>query len=390
MGKKVTVKKGNKTYRGTNGKDTIEIVAKAGNKTNIIALGNNDIIKVRGGSDHTIDAGDGSDKLYVYAGKVKKATLGNGNDIVSVTGGTLKSVNLGAGKNKITITGGTVSTVTGGSGTDIINVSKQKKITIKAGNGNNEVTINGINSGYFSAVSRGIVITGNAEDTITINKGGYYKISTDRGNDKVNINGGTNYVNTGSGNDQAIVKSKYSNAVAGDAGNDTITLKGSSYSNVIYGGDGNDTIIIKNNNMDPELANYVEGGAGNDTYHIYNPNTGLLLYNGSAAANDKDVINFHCSQYDIKYLDYYALNDTLVINGRIYIGGISSIDKVKVTSGSAVYEYSANEVLAISNYKYSDLNLDAYCTEFAVNFIKVFADNGVTDEIARRMGYKGK
>jgi len=45
-------------------------------------------------------------------------------------------------------------------------------------------------------------------------------------------------------------------------------------------------------------------------------------------------------------------------------------------------------LLSLSENNYSNLNLEDYCNEFAINFMKVMANKGVTDEIAKRMGYR--
>ena len=366
---KIIAKKSNKTYRGTVSSDTITVPKSAGSKITIKSL-------------------KGNDKIYVKGGKRVSIDSGAGNDIIKVTAGSVKSVNMGSGKNRITVTGGTVSKIVGGSGVDIINVVKQKKISISTGSGADEVTVAGIDNSMFSAVSRGTVKTGSGADVITVKKGGFLGIFSSSGNDTININGGTNYINAGTGNDKITINSKYSNAVNGYDGNDTITLKGNSFNNLLCGDDGDDTIIVKNNNK-TSYFNVIEGGAGSDTYHIYNPNLYLGIFNGSSSANDKDTINFHCNKSELKSLEYYPNNDTLLVNNSIFIVGISSIDKIKVTSGFSVYEFTPNEVISASYYNYNNLDVSGWVLDYLNNFAKVVSNKGVTDEISRRMGYKG-
>ncbi len=351
-------------------------------------LTGNDTFNIYGGKSNYYYGGKGSDVFNVRGGTNSSIYGGAGNDVIKVYAGSVKSVDAGTGTNKITVSGGTVSKIVGGTGNDIINVQKQKKISINAGNGSNNITIAGIDNSMFSKVSRAVIKTGSGADLITVNKGGFHAIYSSSGNDTININAGTSYISAGTGNDKVTINSKYSCVVNGNNGNDTITLKGNSYNNAICGDDGNDTIIVKNNNK-TDYFNILEGGAGSDTYHIYNPYLYLGIFNGSESAKDRDVINFHCNSSDIRVLDYFPSNDTLLVNRSIFIVGISSIDKIKVTTGSAIYEFSSNEVISAANYNYNSLDVSGWVLDYLSNFAKVVSNKGVTNEIARRMGYKG-
>ncbi len=297
----------------------------------------------------------------------------------------MKSVNLGAGKNTITVTGGTVSSITGGSGVDAIDVSKQKKININAGSGNDSITVNGIDNSYFSKVSTGTIRAGAGSDTITINKGGFYKIDASDDNDVVKVTGGSNIVSGGNGKDTITINSKYANAVDGGPGNDRITLSGKGYNSALIGGNGNDTIIVKNTHT-TDFFNVAEGNSGNDTYHVYSLDHNLFINNGPHLSTDVDVLNIHCSRFEVGLLNYDPDYDALVINGHVVVAGVSSLSRIIVDG----YEFTASEAISAAYYIDTGNVIGEWINEYNSNLNKFAYGEAISNDLARRIGYKGK
>ncbi len=423
---KIFATKARKTYKGTNKADVIEFSLKAGDKIKVNALAGNDKISVLGGSKHTINTGagidkvylkkgnshtvitgkgtnyiyvkngtnhtitgsDGVDKLYVSSGSVKSAKLGAGNDVVEVTGGTLKSVNLGAGSNKATISGGVCSSIIGGKNNDVIVVSKQKKININVGSGNNNITVNGINNNYFSKVSKGKILGGSGVDTVKITKGGFYKVGTYGGNDVINITNGSHIVNSGDGDDRVTVSGKYSSFVYGDKGNDTLTLKGNIGNALISGGYGDDTIYCKSTNP-TGYYNIIEGEGGSDTYHVYYLNAPTIINASPIGNNDgKDTLIIHQNMNSVSTLEYASDDDTLLVNDRLVIGGLSNLKKISIDSDTGMVDFSVSQIKSMSNYVYLTDALPNFINEYRNNLYSVMNDV-ITQEIAQNVGYKG-
>ena len=282
-----------------------------------------------------LDVGKGNNKLTVSGGTVK-VTNGNlslaectGNGNLTIAGGTVSKI---TGNGKVNIVGGSVSEITGTGAADVISVAnqQQQKIVINAGNGANVITVAGKDNDVASATSRGKIITGNGNDTITVNNGGFYWIDSGAGKDAINIKGGSNIIRAGAGDDNITIESKRANYVDAGAGKDTITLNGSSKYNYIIGGDDGDTIIINNTNK-----NLIEGGAGTDTYKIYSADSNKVIIDNSEAAKG-DELKLYSNKITItNSIDLlektglqYDINNDVVKCCDFYIVGFSTLGNI--------------------------------------------------------------
>ncbi len=135
------------------------------------------------------------------------------------------------GGSIVTQAGGQIL-VTGTNKADTITVNKQA-------DGNVKVTVNGESMMLTAEQAKNLVIAGN------------------RGDDKITVGPGLSgvMINAGAGND-AIVVSANGATIAGGDGNDSITVVGKG--NVLKGGAGDDNINMRGN------RNRADGGAGND------------------------------------------------------------------------------------------------------------------------------
>lgn len=179
-----------------------------------------------------------------------------------------------------------------------------------------------------SATSRGKIITGNGNDTITVNNGGFYWIDSGAGKDAINIKGGSNIIRAGAGDDNITIESKRANYVDAGAGKDTITLNGSSKYNYIIGSDDGDTIIINNTNK-----NLIAGGVGTDTYKIYSADSNKVIIDNRNAANG-DGLRLYSKTVDISNKDelinhvYYDIDHDIVKCFDFHITGFKTLGKI--------------------------------------------------------------
>ena len=358
----ITVVKSGKTYKGTAKADIINVISSAGSNITVKALGGNDRITVKGGKNLVIDA----DK---------------GNDTIVVSAGAVKSVALGAGMNNITVSDGVVSRITGGSGNDTVTVAKQKTLNINAGDGDNTIKITGINdSTTASAVSKGTITTGSGTDNITVNKGGFYKISTGEGKDTVKINGGSHITKTGAGKDTVTINSSRANYLDAGSGNDIITLKGSDSYNKVVGGAGNDIFHINNTRL-----NLFEGGTGDDTYNVSSLYGETVIDNSTAGKKDKDVLNIKGNINQVYDLAYDKKRDILMCN-ELYIRGFSKFSRVTLSDGSSKYSGSAKEIIKLA-YSFDLSGVNTEIAAYNKNLNTIINKGFTTDYLASSAGY---
>ncbi len=346
-----------------------------------------DRITVNDGNVLTIEAGKDSDRIIINDGTVFKIKADTGNDKVIINGGNITSVDLGKGKNTIEISGGTVGKILGSSEADVITVAKQKKVDITASYGNNKITVTGINdSTKAAAVSKGVITSKSGDDTITINNGGFYKIYTGAGGDKIEINGGSHIIKTEDGDDSIYINSNRSNQADAGSGNDTITLNGSTTHNKIVGGKGDDTFHINNTNL-----NLIEGGTGNDTYNVASVHGETLINNSSAGKHDLDVLNITGKKSDVynhKHLFCDKQRDILKCND-IYIKGFKRLSKINVLDGNSTYTFSAKSLIDESSSRKFD-NFNSELKIFNNNLDTIKNKGVITNSLARFAGYDKK
>ena len=343
--KKFTVKSG--TYDGTEHNDLFTTTNKAGK--------------------FTINAKGGSDTITVSSGKYgSRINTGTGTDTVKVTGGKVSVITLGGGTNKVNIAGGTVGTINGrgqtSKTTNSIVITMQnysKKTTIELGDGKDNITVNGIHNGDFSKTSRAKIVTRYGADTVTINKGGFNRIDTGGKKDKVTINGGSNYVTTGSGDDTIVVNSKYGNYIKGGGGRNNITLgKNARYCVVGPGGPEGETITVKSQ-ASGKVGNLVQGG-NNARYNIHYTGQTIVVDARLGVGDPGKYLNIYADYSALSSLVYYKKNNVMEINGNAHILGFSKLRQINIYTNWGDYKFKPKEVIAdatISNKDFSINNL---------------------------------
>jgi Ca2+-binding RTX toxin-like protein/nitrogen fixation protein FixH len=192
--------------------------------------------------DHTVIGGPGNDSLTTYAGK-KDVDMGEGDDYVGLNDGSYATRALmGAGDDEFNGASSTKpgpDTVDGGPGNDHLDTSA----------GNDTITdLEGNNTVY----------AGLGDDTITTGPGSDESRGDD-GNDTLTDAGNNGEGRVGWGPDQRMW---------GGAGNDTITVNGSTpVEDNVTGDEGNDVIRAGNGPQSiqgGEGADDIDGGAGAD------------------------------------------------------------------------------------------------------------------------------
>lgn len=191
-----------------------------------------------GKGDVTVNAGDGSDTLYLTKGGLK-ADLGGVSDFGNFGGKVrLRSVEnvVGSDGDDTIIGNGEANKIAGRGGDD----------KIEGGGGDDVITGGGGKNSLSGGEGNDTITGGNSDDVID---GG-------AGNDKLDGGKGNDTINGGAGDD----------TIEGSDGNDTIdggkgidTIQGGVGDDKISGGEGNDIIRADAGN------DTVDGGIGNDT-----------------------------------------------------------------------------------------------------------------------------
>ena len=194
------------------------------------------------------------------------------------------------------------------------------------------------------------------------------------------------------------------------AGNDKITLNGSSANNYIIGGDGNDTIIINNSNQNVQgskkLYNLVKGGTGNDTYIIQDVDSQVIIDNlHDRNDNDNDALKINTgasgkslSELMDSEILYDKTHDILKCR-NFYVVGFSKLTNVIDINGDVERAYSVNDPLiglihALDDNKYSaDFSFSGFIDDMNAISDNWEGNNGIihsgfsTDSLAVFAGY---
>ena len=322
-----------------------------------IKTGSGDDTIITGGNGSSIEAGGGDNNITVKNSDNSTINAGSGNDFVTIAGNSSGNViDVGAGAN--TVYGGLSTNTVKASGTD------SSKVTIgggyvSLGNGDNDV--------YMKYGENSTLISGDGDDTLTVDDYAY-----NRYGNVISVSGGNNLINnddvmrsaisTGDGNDTIITGGYYSTIDAGNGdnnisvvnstnstvnagtGNDLVEMASGSGENVISVGGGNNTVYAGNG------TNSVTAGAGNDIVtsgagyiSVGNGNNSVSLKYGAStviggAGNDfVDVATYSYSRYDNIFIlgdgDNYVNNDDVqrssIITGNgndtIITGGNSAL-----------------------------------------------------------------
>ena len=196
------------------------------------------IYTANGSNDATVNAGDGSDTLYLTTGGLK-ADLGGTSDF-GRNGGkvVLRSVEnvVGSDGNDTIAGNGEANKLSGRGGND----------KIEGGGGDDTITGGGGDNTLSGGTGNDTITGGNSDDTID-GGGGADTIKSGNGDDDVSGGSGTDTIDTGSGADKI------------DGGDDVDTITAGAGDDDIAGGEGNDTIKADAG------KDTVDGGAGNDT-----------------------------------------------------------------------------------------------------------------------------
>ena len=234
------------------------------------------IYTANGTNDATVNAGDGSDTLYMTTGGLK-ADLGGTSDfgkhggkvvlrsVENVVGSDGDDTIFGNGEaNKLTGRGGN-DRIDGGGGDD----------TITGGGGENRLS-GGAGIDTITGGSSSDTIDGGAGNDNIKSGGGNDKVSGGAGDDTIDAANGNDTIDGGDGAD-TITGGAGDDNISGGAGNDTIkadagkdTVDGGAGNDTINGGDGDDKITggDGDDTLNADAGNdTVEGGKGKDTIH---------------------------------------------------------------------------------------------------------------------------
>ena len=271
----------------------------------------------------TINSGAGTDKLYIHNiadnSNVTRITadLGNDNDTVKVDYGTtgnkdvtFTNIKTGKGEDNVTISAGIENIIDTGKDGDTITIDGGRNNYITSGDGTDAVIIS---AGLNNKIS-----TGNDADTITVMSSAVTSTTTikaGKGNDKIEIKGGTN-------------------TIYGEAGKDEVKLKGGT--NTVYG--GTDTIIVTNGgntifaNADTitvsDGINVINATNGKNTIEVNGGNSNTI--NLSKGNNTVNVSGGTSENYIKATVNISAGKNTVNIGGYS-IGTINSTAKTTQT-----------------------------------------------------------
>ena len=398
------------SFTGTPGNDTATGIS--GNNT---LLGNdgNDYLSVSGGGTNYLSSGSGDDQLLVAGGN-NTLLGGDGNDYIQVTAPGSNIIDGGAGIDTLyyyqpgltdSVTVNLVANANTASyafslpdGTSVSNVELFSLIT---GSGNDQVTFNTLVPGSqywdggggndtaildFSAFSGGVGASPSSfsQEQITAPGGGGYNFSLSNvenltlyggsGNDS--LSGGSNDTFFGNdGNDYLSVSGGGTNYLSSGSGDDQLLVAGGN--NTLLGGDGNDYIQVT-----APGSNIIDGGAGIDTLYYYQPgltdsvtvnlvanaNTASYAFSlpdGTSVSNvelfslitgsGNDQVTFNTLVPGSQYWDGGGGNDTAILDFSAFSGGVgaspSSFSQEQITApGGGGYNFSLSNVENLTLY----------------------------------------
>lgn len=188
-------------YKGKNntiigGANKNEITMFGGNVISILGGNGADIIMIKKdatisnatyspsyGQNYGISSGAGNDKITTEKGAGNKIIMfaDTGNDEIKIKGGSEHQINAGAGNDTITISAGNKHIIHTDAGTDKVTISAGSGHKVYLDKGTNKVTLNAVSKSSKVAIYGGSAST----DNITINwkngtkKGGIYEINTE-------------------------------------------------------------------------------------------------------------------------------------------------------------------------------------------------------------------
>ncbi len=338
------------------------------------------------GKKVTIDSGAGNDSITNSGNKVS-IVASTGNDTVNNTGNNV-TVNAGDGDNTVEYTGTSRGSIVAGGGNDSITAIDSDNISINTGDGDNYV-LNAFayydSEGNFVAKNdnpnkstKSTVIGGSGNDTIT-NQG--------INNGKIDAGEGDNYIE---------LYHSYSNTVTTGAGADSVIVsKGSSIN--VYTGEGDDSIIGRLGEIEDDDWSFggyatidagagddyiaplysdnssIFGGAGNDTIIINGENTTI---NGGDGNDYIELTDDSTGEYEAAVVVASAGNDTVVNYSSVVT--LQGEFTTSFYSGNDVILKTSTGYLTVIDGKDATLNING--TESVIggdNAMEVITINGI-------------
>jgi hypothetical protein len=225
--------------------------------------------------------------------------------------------------------------IAGGAGNDTIDVLPGADVgAVRGGGGDDTITVEGTVSApdpdNFS-----IAVGGDAGgDTINIRSGAAINnvVSGGGGNDTVTMTGGT--IVGGTVIETAGVRIGF--GITGDDGNDTVDVSGGSIAGFVFGGNGNDTINASGGTVgdqaDRSSISALVGYAGNDEITV----SGTTVVNGFVIGDGDFIFN-----PEIPGIDVFPVppgRDTVRIEGGLVTGGVftGGLDDTITVSGGQI------------------------------------------------------
>lgn len=333
-----------------------------------------DTFDMRSGTvNGAVSGNDGDDTLLVSGGTITDFLAGNaGADTILVSGGAVGGgVQGNEGADRITVTGGAAGVVTGDEDDDTIAIEGTAAVEqVLGGAGSDTVTVSGgtVQNGIATdlpaspagddavAVSGGAVgggiATGGGSDTIGLS-GGTVNGDVDAGEngDAVSISGNGTVdgavvlgggedilrftggvvsagILGGAGADTMDMSGGRTTQLAGDEGNDAITVRGDAQVDLVSGGAGSDTVDIAGGAIGGSVLTDLAGGddeAGADTVRVSGGTVG-------AGEDGGDIVTF-------------GGDDTVVFTGGVLAGSVrtgTGADTVAVSGDAAIQGAGGN------------------------------------------------
>lgn len=370
-------------YTGSSDGDSIQFLSGALPGSTILGEGGSDTISLTEPLATTTagflaKGGDGADSIHVLSGTYKASAAptimgGSGNDTINLIGGQVQLLKT-QDDNDVVIIGDGDANVTAhiialGKGADSLTVSGTTTVTTSLGAGRGHDKVSG--TGLLNLGSAATINLGEGRDTINLilNSGVALTLQGDAGNgtnfgaDSIDVTFTqgtfTGLAVKGGGGDDTITLSAgaafESANIAGNAGNDVITVSGAiSSQTTIGGGTGADTITLSDSPI--ATAALVKGGDGNDSITIDGTNnSGLTIIGGAGADSitvavvaDADVLGefFFSSLSDsnLAATDEFSMTDggANQISGNFDFNNSANLTNVSVASGQVLFGSTQN------------------------------------------------
>ena len=311
---------------------------------------NTGIITVTGSGLEIISANDQQNELYIQ-GSNNIYQGSNLIDKITITTGSNNTINGNAG-NDILTSDSENNSILGGADADTININKSTNLTVDGGNGNDTININSNNNTQIK--------TGSDNDTVNIN-GENNKLTTQDGDNKIQVTGGANTIQAQNGNnDLAILSSD--NIVTLGSGNNTLGIAGNS--NTVTANKISNKIIIEGNDNNVTQTNGDNEvriiGTGNDYTSTLGQKNVSVSGNGNTiiTGTSNDVFKITGNSNSITSLN--GENEFSINGDTNQAQGGSGVDDFKIKGNSnTAMGGDSNDTFMISKGNYNNINGEA-------------------------------